>query len=68
MLDAAEPMLLDARADPAPDPCAKTQGLGLCPNTRMALLTFHKCPGTGNVVSEGVDLPPVDGGAGAIQT
>ncbi|KAL8898970.1 MAG: hypothetical protein Q9192_001816 [Flavoplaca navasiana] len=62
----AEPMLLDARADPAPDPCAKTQRLGLCPNTQKALLTFHKCPGTEGTEVGGGNVAATEDGGGTI--
>ncbi|KAI4269595.1 MAG: hypothetical protein LQ337_007178 [Flavoplaca oasis] len=62
----AEPMLLDARADPPPDPCAKTQRLGLCPNTQKALLTFHRCPGTEGSELGGENVPATGEGAGPI--
>ncbi|KAL8866250.1 MAG: hypothetical protein Q9174_006411 [Haloplaca sp. 1 TL-2023] len=53
----APPTLLNARAGPlglpADDPCAMTNQLPVCPNTRKRLLTFHGCAGKDSTGLEG---------------
>ena len=58
-------LLLDARADSPPNPCAMAQDMGFCPRTRQAILQYHKCPGTKGSGGEGeVVQAPAAGGGG----